>query len=473
MCSIIGIHGNFTEDNIIEMLKILKHRGPDGFGIYDDQVYYNTSEFSKKTDFAMAHNLLSIVGECELQPICSGNLVIVANAELYNYKDLIHKFNITDLHTHSDCEVILKVIESNYNGNLYDAVVDSVGFFDGDYAFTIYDGKDYITLRDMCGVKPIYYGKNSEFFAFASEQKALKHIGINDIENLNPRCMLMNDKIIKFRDEYLHKPEDIDYEIAVDNLTDTLIKSVQKRVENLNSVAVLFSGGVDSTILVKILLDLKKSVDLYTIGVENSQDLKVARKVADEFNLPLHTWIINEEIIEEQLLFTINTIESTNLMKIGVGMTIKLTSYLASKDDYKVILSGQGADELFAGYNRYKRKYETPELLYEELTDDLNNIYNTNLERDDKATMSNGVELRVPYLDKDVINIALKMPYNYLLKSSDDNIRKHILRDVALKIGVPPEIALRPKKAAQYATGIDKIIRKKLLKKEEIQKLLK
>ena len=87
--------------------------------------------------------------------------------------------------------------------------------------------------------------------------------------------------------------------------------------------------------------------------------------------------------------------------------------------------------------------------------------------------MSNGVELRVPYLDKDVINIALKMPYNYLLKSSDDNIRKHILRDVALKIGVPPEIALRPKKAAQYATGIDKIIRKKLLKKEEIQKLLK
>ena len=466
MCSIIGIHGNFTEDNIIEMLKILKHRGPDGFGIYDDQVYYNTSEFSKKTDFAMAHNLLSIVGECELQPICSGNLVIVANAELYNYKDLIHKFNITDLHTHSDCEVILKVIESNYNGNLYDAVVDSVGFFDGDYAFTIYDGKDYITLRDMCGVKPIYYGKNSKFFAFASEQKALKHIGINDIENLNPRCMLMNDKIIKFRDEYLHKPEDIDYEIAVDNLTDTLIKSVQKRVENLDNVAVLFSGGVDSTILVKILLDLKKSVDLYTIGVENSQDLKVARKVADEFNLPLHTWIINEEIIEEQLPFTINTIESTNLMKIGVGMTIKLTSYLASKDDYKVILSGQGADELFAGYNRYKRKYETPELLYEELTDDLNNIYNTNLERDDKATMSNGVELRVPYLDKDVINIALKMPYNYLLKSSDDNIRKHILRDVALKIGVPPEIALRPKKAAQYATGIDKIIRKKLLKKE-------
>lgn len=474
MCSIIAIHGKFKEDNIIDTLKVLKHRGPDGFGIYtDDKIYYNSSEFIIEDDFALAHNLLSIVGECELQPIRSGNLILVANAELYNYKDLIDKFNINNLTTHSDCEVILKVIEAHYDDNLYDAVVNSVGYFDGDYAFTIYDGNDYITLRDMCGVKPIYYGGNDNFFASASEQKALKKIGIIETKNLNPRCMIMNDKIIKFRDNYIHKPEYDDYQKAVDDITKALIKSVEKRVEDLQRVALLFSGGVDSTIILKILLDLDKKVDLYTIGVKNSQDLKVAQQIADEFNLPLHTWIIDEKIIEDELISTINTIESRNLMKIGVGMTIKLTSHLAHLDHHKVILSGQGADELFAGYNRYKKKYETPELLYDELSYDLNNIYDTNLERDDKATMSNSIELRVPYLDNQVIKTALKMPYDYLIKSSDDNIRKHILRSVALNMGISENIALRPKKAAQYATGIDKVIRKKLLKKDEIQKLLK
>lgn len=473
MCSIMGIHGTFNEDDVCVMLQSLKHRGPDGFGVYADDIYYNRHDFNVRSDFIMAHNLLSIVGVCELQPIRSGGLTLVANAELYNYKDLIYKFNIDNLVSRSDCEVILKVIESNYSGNLYDAVVGSVDYFDGDYAFAITDENDYIVVRDMCGVKPVYYGCNDNFFAFASEQKALKKIGLNKIQNLNPRCMIMNDEIIKFREDYSRCEPYTNYNQAVEDLTEALINSVKKRVDDLESIAVLFSGGVDSTTIVKILLDLGKKVDLYTIGVENSQDLKVAKDVADKFNLPLHTWIIDENIIEDQLESTINTIESKNLMKIGVGMTIKLTSYLAHKDNHKVILSGQGADELFAGYNRYKRKYETPELLYDELTDDLNNIYNTNLERDDKATMSNSVELRVPYLDVNVINTAVKMPYDFLLKSSDDNIRKHILRDVALKLGVPREIALRPKKAAQYATGIDKVIRKKLLKKDEIQKLLK
>ena len=159
-------------------------------------------------------------------------------------------------------------------------------------------------------------------------------------------------------------------------------------------------------------------------------------------------------------------------MRIGVGMTIKLTSHLAHMDNHKVILSGQGADELFAGYNRYKKKYTNHDLLNEELTHDLNNIYDVNLERDDKATMSNSVELRVPFLDKDVIDVASHMPIDYLLDSCDDKIRKHILRDVAYELGLSKEAAYRPKKAAQYGTGIDKIIKKKIIKKQQYNKIL-
>ena len=193
---------------------------------------------------------------------------------------------------------------------------------------------------------------------------------------------------------------------------------------------------------------------------------------ASDTHLPLNEWVIDQEVVENYFYDTIDTIESNNIMKIGVGMTIKLTSKLAHDDGYKVMLTGQGADELFAGYNRYAKKYDTPDLLYQELECDLNNIYNVNLERDDKSAMSNSVELRVPFLDFNVVDVAVQMPYNYLIHSNDDKIRKHILRDVALKLGLPEDVAKRPKKAAQYATGIDKTIRKKLLKKDEYRKLI-
>ena len=159
-------------------------------------------------------------------------------------------------------------------------------------------------------------------------------------------------------------------------------------------------------------------------------------------------------------------------MKLGVGMAIKMASNLASMDECKVILSGQGADELFAGYNRYKNKINTPQQLLDELSSDLNNMYRVNLERDDKAVMSNSMELRVPFLDKDVVDVACRVPVKYLIDSPEDSIRKHILRDVAYELGVPETIAYRPKKAAQYGTGIDKIIRKKLLKQEKYRKIL-
>ena len=176
--------------------------------------------------------------------------------------------------------------------------------------------------------------------------------------------------------------------------------------------------------------------------------------------------------MEKHFIPTINMIEDTNLMKIGVAMTVNLSSKLASDDNHNVILSGQGADELFAGYNRYKNKIETPDELLDELTHDINQMYEVNLERDDKATMNNSIELRVPYLDNDFVELALQIPVDYLIKSTDDIIRKHILRDVAYELGVPEEIAYRPKKAAQYGTGIDKIIRKKIIKQEKYANLL-
>ena len=381
-------------------------------------------------------------------------------------------YNLDNFKTNSDCEIILKLIEKFYDNNLKEAVLKTISLLDGDYAFCVYDNKDYVAVRDEIGVKPLHYAFDENTFSFSSESKALKAINLNNSQSLNPRYAIVNNSLLKIRDEFTRYESKIPYEDLKNELKTNLLEATKKRTKNLDHVALLFSAGVDSTLIAILLKKLNVNTTLYTIGTENSQDLKFSKKVAKDIDMPLKTWIINQEIIEKQLEDTINTIEDTNLMKIGVGMTIKLTSQLASKDNQKVILSGQGADELFCGYNRYKNKYDTPAELLDELTHDLNNMYHVNLERDDKATMSNSIELRVPFLDRNVIETAVKTPIKYMLHSNEDKIRKHILREVAYEMGVPEYIAFRPKKAAQYGTGIDKIIKKKILKKKEFTKLL-
>ncbi len=474
MCSIIAVNGYITKENLVSMLSSLDCRGPDGIGVYsNNRIYYN-SDVNNITGstFSMAHNLLSIVGINELQPIKSGNLSMVSNAEIYNYKQLANKFNFKNLKTRSDCEIILKIIEYYYTDDLKEAVTRATELLDGDYAFCITDDENYVVVRDKVGVKPVYYGNNSDYFAVASEAKALKSIGIKDVHNLNPNYMIYNDDLIRFRDFYRHENIYTNRHLAEEDLKQALIDSVYKRTHNLDKVALLFSGGVDSSLIAHILKMQQKDLTLYTVGIETSQDLKIAKKVARDMDLPLKTWVIDQEVIEDAFLPTINAIEDTNLMKIGVGMTVKLTSQLAREDDHKVILSGQGADELFAGYNRYKKSFDNTEALIGQLDHDLNNIYDVNMERDDKACMSNSVELRVPYLDKQVIKCAQRMPVEYLLSSSDDKLRKNILRDVAYSLGLDKDVAYRPKKAAQYGTGIDKIIRKKVIKNEQYSKIL-
>lgn len=475
MCSIIGINGQNVNNRLFKMLNILKHRGPDATGIYSNGKLFFNEEINDKIDeseFILAHNLLSIVGNNEIQPIKSGNLVLIANAEIYNYEKLLLDYNLDNFKTNSDCEIILKLIEKFYENNLKEAVLKTISLLDGDYAFCVYDNKDYVAVRDEIGVKPLHYAFDENTFSFSSESKALKAINLNNSKSLNPRYAIVNNSLLKIRDEFTRYESKIPYEDLKNELKTNLLEATKKRTKNLDHVALLFSAGVDSTLIAILLKKLNVNTTLYTIGTENSQDLKFSKKVAKDIDMPLKTWIINQEIIEKQLEDTINTIEDTNLMKIGVGMTIKLTSQLASKDNQKVILSGQGADELFCGYNRYKNKYDTPAELLDELTHDLNNMYHVNLERDDKATMSNSIELRVPFLDRNVIETAVKTPIKYMLHSNEDKIRKHILREVAYEMGVPEYIAFRPKKAAQYGTGIDKIIKKKILKKKEFTKLL-
>ncbi|CDG65267.1 MAG: hypothetical protein PWQ15_901 [Methanobacterium sp.] len=481
MCAITGIIGENIQDELYRMLFALKHRGPDKSGVFvDGEISHgNLEELTVPPgNLGLGHNLLSIVGSEVVQPLRKGNMVLICNGEIYNhhslYSELKKKSNY-DFKTDSDSEVILALINHYYQGSLAQTIPKVVEQLDGDYAFCAYDGKDLVAVRDPLGVKPLYYGENDDFFAFASEKKALWEVGISEVHSLPPKFLLHNRELVELPGRLLGKDThpinqskngiSPSKKYLKEALKKHIYESVQKRTFGLDRVGILFSGGVDSTLLAVICADLGIETDLYAVGSEGSQDMLFAHKVAHDIGLPLHSRLVDEELVRKYIPLVLNAIEEWNVMKLGVGMTAYLAAELAHQQSQRVILSGQGADELFAGYHRYLNFYQKKgEKAQEDLKEDVENLYHVNLERDDKVTMASSVELRVPYLDIQIINMALNIPMYYKINGPEDKKRKCILREVARDLGVPPEIVNRPKKAAQYGSGIHKILRKKVLK---------
>jgi asparagine synthase (glutamine-hydrolysing) len=493
MCAICGIQAREVSENLNIMLKTLKHRGPDGCGVYvDGEVSYGDVDKIQipEGSFGLGHNLLSIVGSEVSQPILNERFIVVCNGEIYNYQELKSNFDL-GIDLDSDCEIIPALVRKFYQGSLIQAIKRTIKYLDGDYAFAIYDGENLAILRDPVGVKPIFYGVNpdKDIAAFASERKALWNIGIGKVETLPPGYILYNWKMRKLdynletilkgpkggviketgkSDKPYLKEPDWDKTYFKKELKNRLIESVNKRLRGLKEVGVMFSGGIDSTLLAHLSQDLGVDTTLYCVGHEDSADFKFAQKSAENMGLPLRLQKVSTEDVRKYLPRVLNAIEEFNLMKLGVGMPAYIAAQMAGEDGVRVMLSGQGADELFAGYHRYLDFYQKKgEEASEYLKKDIYNLYRVNLERDDGVTMAHGVELRVPFLDVDVINMAMDIPMKYKITSSSDRLRKCILREVAQEMGVPEINVKRPKKAAQYGSGVDKMIRR-VLKEENI-----
>ncbi len=486
MCAISGIQGENISNKIYDMLKTLKHRGKDGSGVFiSDKFSYGNLDKIKipEGNFALGHNLLSIVGTEGLQPLLNDKFVLICNGEIYNFRGLKREFNL-HLNSDSDCEIILALIRKFYIGSLFQAVKQTTKYLDGDYAFAVYDGVNLAVLRDPVGVKPVYFGMNQDqnLSAFASERKALWKIGIREVKTLPPGYMLYNWKIreLEHNLKTIIESSRIQFNASLNkdnNLKDylknqlkiKLINSVKKRLKGLSEVGVMFSGGIDSTILAHLASEMGVETILYSVGHEDSADFKFAQKTAGDMSLPIRLGKVTRDDVRNYLPLVLNAIEEFNLMKLGVGMPAYIAAEMAHEDGIKVMLSGQGADELFAGYHRYLKFYQKQgEQANNDLKTDIYNLYQVNLERDDAVTMANSVELRVPYLDLDVINIAMNIPMKYKINNENDQLRKCILREIALDLGVPTDNVKRPKKATQYGSGIDKMLRR-VLKDENIK----
>lgn len=447
MCGILGIVGHKDGSVLLKKgLALLSNRGADGVGTWIDGILTHTKSAqdikTPEGDVALGHTLHAIVDHVP-QPVQSKG-VLTANCEIYNWKTIAPDVK-------NDAQAL---------ASLLDEGIDQLDKVDGVFAFA-YLRDDVLTVaRDLLGVKPVWYVSTTEFFAFCSEKKVLIQLGFDHVQELNPRQILqVNVKTIEVK-RTARKFFSIDDEISTtikeieDVVERRLLSVISKRIPN-QKFGLLFSGGVDSTIIAKVLYEQGHRVPCYVVNVEGvtSKDVVAARAVSEQLGLDLREVILTKDEIESLLPTVASLIEDSNVVKIGVALTFFAACRQASEDGCRVVFSGLGSEEIFAGYQRHLNAADiNKECLY-----GLLKMYERDLYRDDVITMDNGIELRLPFLDHELIRYALRIPSRFKIA---DNTSKKVLRDVALHLGVPKEVAYRPKSAAQYGSGVDKMIGK-------------
>ncbi|MEQ9618543.1 MAG: asparagine synthase (glutamine-hydrolyzing) [Deltaproteobacteria bacterium] len=469
-----GICGFIDDDDIplsdnLNMLERIRHRGPDQVGVYlDGEIRTGLGiedlEFDKRDgNISLAQARLEIVGGRDgVQPVSGERTTLVHNGEIYNHKELRKLLQHRDMSSESDSEILVHLIEEYYTGDLLDAVKKAMPLLDGMYAFAITDGKSLVLARDPIGKKPLYFTNGFPFY-FASERKALVS-GNGNLKRVMPgKLVEVRNNEIKIHDGYeIEKPpiEINDMDEALNAYEDAFERSMDKRVYGLDKVGVLFSGGIDSVLVARALQLKGLKVTCYTVGTRGSSDMEMALKAAKELGLDIRVEYLTENLIRKYLAEIIEAIELNGLLQVEVAIPMYIAARKCSEDGHKVMFSGQAADELFAGYTWYRDvvKDEGHLCLHNKLWEDIDKLYEDTLEREDRMAMAHSIEIRAPFLDRELIRTAMRIAPHLKLNNADDVYGKRVHRELALRKGIPREFAYREKSPAQEGTGIHEMI---------------
>jgi asparagine synthase (glutamine-hydrolysing) len=337
---------------------------------------------------------------------------------------------------------------------------------DGDYSFLLLKEGMIAAGRDPVGVQPLYYGENRDLAAFASNRKALWRLGIEKPVSFPPGNLgFANKDGFKFKAVKtlsFIEPKKITLDEAANQLQTLLQESIRRRIKDLKKVAVAFSGGLDSSVVAYLAHKLGVEVQLLHVSMENEKETEVAIEVAEALGLPMQVNLYKDSDVEKTLPKVVALIEEADLMKATIGVPFYWVAKEAAEAGFKVVLAGQGADELFGGYQRYVSQYcqNGAEEISKVMFDDLIRIHENNLERDVKITAFHDVELRLPFGTYDLAEFASSLPLDCKIEQKADTLRKLALRKMAQNIDLPNSIAGKPKKAVQYSTGIKDAVKR-------------
>ena len=455
MCGIVCAFNTKNNDSlrpkVLEMAKTIRHRGPDWSGIYSNE------------NAIIAHERLAIVDPSSgQQPLFSKNkrFVLAANGEIYNHMELRKEFPEYDFLTKSDCEVILALYEK-YGCDFLDKL-------NGIYAFSIYDSlkDEYFIARDHMGIIPLYIGwDEQDVFYVSSELKALEG-QCNKIELFPPgNYFHSSDK--KFVSWYNRDWRDFenvkDLESDINKLRESLESAVHRQLMSDVPYGVLLSGGLDSSITSAIAKKYSQKriesndkqpawwpqLHSFSVGLEGSPDLAAAKKVADYIGTIHHEIVFTIQEGLDAIKDVIYNLETYDITTIRASTPMYLMARVIKSMGIKMVLSGEGADELFGGY-LYFHKAPNAREFHEETVRKLDKLHMYDCLRANKSLAAWGVEGRVPFLDKEFIDVAMTLnPKDKMINR--DRIEKWILRK-AFEDYLPKEIVWRQKE--QFSDGV-------------------
>jgi len=258
-------------------------------------------------------------------------------------------------------------------------------------------------------------------------------------------------------------------EYAAAHLKRLLQRSITSITANVDRVAVAFSGGLDSAITALLAKQANLEVELVSTGLRDCTELQTVEKYAKALDLPISIETYDADSLEHFIRRIVWLIEEHDLMKVSIAIPLHWAALLAARRRHSVMLCGQGSDELYGGYYKYARILDNEgrraalSALYRSIIE----APQVNYERDEQATCPAGVELRTPFANLDVIDFSFRIPLEFKVRIGNDQVRKWVLRTVALKAGLPEEMVWRRKKAIQHGTGVENAIRR-LARKQKL-----
>ena len=458
-----------------ECLEKLTHRGPDK-GNYVHFKVAGLGLNKDKCEVYMGFRRLSIMdtSDAGLQPFSLNEDRVICNGEIYDYKALASKYEI-DMKSECDCEIILPLHEKLGFANMLEIL-------DAEFAMTLFDRRTntIYAARDRYGVRPLFVGWNmdTKMIGFASEAKALHNI-MEYIEPLQPQKYVKINLNTMETGLNLYEYYHFNKSIASDKITnveyihnqihDLFTKAVKKRLYADKPIGFLLSGGLDSSLVVSVATKIlgANNIVCFSIGVENSPDVEAAKKVVEFLGIKNHHIIpFDIEIGISTIPDVIQILESYDITTIRASTPQYLMAkYIREYTDIKVLLTGEGSDEINGSY-RYHRDAPNDQEFHKDTVRLLEELYMFDNLRTDRTMASNGLEVRVPYLDFEFVELIMKIDPKLKMFSlnnmsngsneSETSIEKQLLRD-SFKGYLPNEILYRSKEAFSDAVSSKEI----------------
>lgn len=453
MSGLVAAHGPFDAALGERMLARLAHRGPDGSG---------TRQVGDGA-WLGSHYLTIVDPQSGQQPIhdATGGLWLIGDGEIYNHERLRATLENRRFHTRSDLETAL-------------ALFDELGptafeLLWGTFAL-IAAGQDgrFAVARDTFGLAPLYWARRGPSTVFASEMKAFDPDWLGDVEPFPPGHAWTPQEGLIPGPGYptatplllrSRSPEEDPPRWVFDAVRETLGRAVDHAMDTDMPVGLLLSGGVDSSIIAAVAApkaaERGGTLPTFSVGLAGSADLAAARTVAEHVGTDHHELVYTAEEAIAMVPEVIAKLESFDPTLVHSAVPNHLVAALAAQH-VRIVLVGEGADELFAGYTHYER-HDTAEALHEELVATLEGMHVGGLQRVDRVTGAHGLEPRLPFLDLDVVELTLALPPDWKLTAAD-RPAKWLLRR-AFDGWVPDDVLWRPKEQFGEGTGMNDVLR--------------